>query len=43
VAKAVALEEVSSDLDPARTVAVSLSVILVSMLLAWWRFRRVEV
>jgi hypothetical protein len=43
VAKAVALEEVSSDLDPARTVALSLGVILVSMLLAWWRFRRVEV
>ena len=42
VAKAVVLEEVSSDLDPARTVAVSLGVILVSMLLAWWRFRREE-
>jgi len=43
VAKAVVLEEVSTDLDPARTVAVSLGVILVSLLLAWWRFGREEV
>ena len=43
VAKAVVLEEVSTDLDPARTVAVSLGVILVSLLLAWWRFHREEI
>jgi ABC-2 type transport system permease protein len=43
VAKALVLEEVSSDLDPARTVAVSFGVILVSMLLAWWRFRTAEI
>lgn len=43
VAKAVVLEEVSTDLDPARTVAVSFGVILVSLFLAWWRFRRVEI
>ena len=43
VAKAVVLEEVSSDLDPARTVAVSFGVILVSMLVAWWRFRHEEI
>lgn len=42
VAKAVALEEASGDLDPARTIAVSFGVILVSALLAWWRFRRQE-
>jgi ABC-2 type transport system permease protein len=43
VAKALVLEEVSSDLDPARTVAVSFAVILVSMVLAWWRFRTEEI
>ncbi len=43
VARAVVLEEASADLDPARTVAVSFGVILVSMLLAWWRFRREEI
>jgi ABC-2 type transport system permease protein len=43
VAKAVVLEESSTDLDPARTVAVAFGVILLSMLLAWWRFRREEV
>jgi ABC-2 type transport system permease protein len=43
VARAVVLEEVSTDLDPARTVAVSFGVILVSLFLAWWRFRREEV
>lgn len=43
VAKAVVLEEVSTDLDPARTVAVSFGVILVSLFLAWWRFRSEEI
>ena len=42
VAKAASLEEASADLDPARTIAVALGVILVSTLLAVWRFRRQE-
>ena len=42
VAKAVALEEISPDLDPARTVAVSVGVIAVSLTLALLRFRREE-
>lgn len=42
VAEAIVLEEVSADLDPARTIGISFSVILGSMLLAWWRFRREE-
>lgn len=42
VAKAAALEEVSSDLDPPRTIAVSVGLIVVTLALAWWRFRREE-
>ena len=42
VARAVALEEISPDLDPARTVAVSVGVIVVSLTLALLRFRREE-
>ena len=43
VAKSLVLEEASTDLDPARTVAISIAVIVVSTLLAWWRFRRQEI
>jgi ABC-2 type transport system permease protein len=42
VAKAVALEEVSVDLDPPRTIGVSVGVIVVALALAWLRFRREE-
>jgi ABC-2 type transport system permease protein len=42
VAKAVALEEVSGDLDPPRTIAMAIGLIAVSLGLAWWRFRREE-
>jgi len=42
VAKAVALEDVSSDLDPPRTIAMSIGLIAVALGLAWWRFRREE-
>lgn len=42
VAKSIALEEVSGDLDPPRTIAVSIGLIVVSLGLAWWRFRREE-
>ena len=40
VAKAVALEEGSPDLDPPRTIAMAVGLIAVSLGLAWWRFRR---
>ena len=42
VAKAVALEEASADLDPPRTIAMSLTLIAIALGLAWWRFRREE-
>jgi ABC-2 type transport system permease protein len=43
VARSVALDEISPDLDPPRTIAVSLGFIAVSLALAWWRFRRQDV
>ena len=43
VAKSVALEEGSPDLDPSRTIAMSVGLIIVSLGLAWWRFRREEI
>jgi ABC-2 type transport system permease protein len=42
VAQAVVLEDVSEDLDPARTVAVSAAIIVACALLSWLRFRREE-
>jgi len=42
VAKSIALEEQSPDLDPPRTIAVSIALIAVTLGLAWWRFRREE-
>jgi ABC-2 type transport system permease protein len=42
VAKTAALEDASLDLAPARTILVSLAVIVGALLLAWWRFRREE-
>ena len=42
VAHAVGLEDVSPDLVPAITIAASIGVIGVALLLAWWRFRRLE-
>lgn len=43
VAHAIALEEPSPDLDPSRTIAVSIAVVVVAYLLAWWRFSREDV
>ena len=40
VARTIGLDEPSPDLDPARTVAISLAVIALSLSLAWLRFRR---
>lgn len=40
VAHAIALQEPSPDLAPSRTIAVSIGVVLVSYLVAWWRFAR---
>lgn len=42
VALAAGLQEVSPDLDPARTIAVSLGVITTAFVLALWWFRRAE-
>jgi ABC-type transport system involved in multi-copper enzyme maturation permease subunit len=42
VALAAGLEEVSPDLDPGRTIVVSLGVIVVSFAVAWLRFREAE-
>ena len=42
VAKSVGLGEASPDLDPPRTIAVSIGLIAVTLGLAWWRFRREE-
>jgi ABC-2 type transport system permease protein len=42
VALAAGLQEISPDLDPARTISVSLGLIAVAFLLAWWWFRRAE-
>jgi ABC-2 type transport system permease protein len=42
VAMAAGLEEVSPDLDPGRTILVSIAVIVASFGVAWWRFRRAE-
>jgi ABC-2 type transport system permease protein len=42
VAKTVALEEVSLDLDPPRTILVAVALIVCAFALAWWRFRREE-
>jgi ABC-2 type transport system permease protein len=43
VARSIALEEESPDLDPSRTIAISIAVIVGCLLLAWLRFRREEV
>jgi ABC-2 type transport system permease protein len=43
VARSIGLEEESPDLDPSRTIAVSIAVIVGCLLLAWLRFRREEV
>lgn len=40
VAQAVALDELGADMDPARTVAVSIALIVVALALAWLRLRR---
>jgi ABC-2 type transport system permease protein len=43
VALAASLEEVSTDLDPARTIGISVGLIGLAFLVAWLRFRRAEV
>lgn len=42
VARAAALEEVSPDLDPPRTILASIVVVVAALGLAWARFRRVD-
>lgn len=43
LARAVPLEGIGPDMDAARTVAVSIGVVVLSLALAWWRFRRADV
>jgi ABC-2 type transport system permease protein len=43
VAKAAVLQEASEDLDPSRTVVVSVGIIAVAAVLSWARFRREEI
>lgn len=43
IARATPLEGVGSDLDPFQTIAVSAGIVLVALLLSWWRFRRADV
>lgn len=42
IARATPLEGVGSDLDPFQTISVSVGIVVVALLLAWWRFRRVD-
>jgi ABC-2 type transport system permease protein len=43
IARATPLERVGSDHDPFQTIAVSAGIVLVALLLSWWRFRRADV
>ena len=43
LARAVTVEGIGPDLDAGRTVAISMAVVVVSLLAAWWRFRRADV
>lgn len=42
VAKALALDATSPDIDPIRTIATAFGIVAVALALAWWRFRRME-
>ncbi|HEX3264760.1 MAG TPA: ABC transporter permease subunit [Candidatus Limnocylindrales bacterium] len=43
IARAMPLEGVGSDLDPAQTIGVSVGIVVVAILLSWWRFRSVDI
>lgn len=43
LARAVPLEGIGRDLDAPRTIWVSAGIVVVSLAIAWWRFRRVDV
>ena len=43
LARAVPLEGIGPDLDAPRTIWVSAGIVVVSLAIAWWRFRRVDV
>jgi ABC-2 type transport system permease protein len=42
LARVMPIEGIGPDLDPARTVAVSIGTVMVSLGIAWWRFRRMD-
>ena len=43
LARAMPIEGIGPDLDPARTVVVSIGIVAASLGVAWWRFRRMDV
>jgi ABC-2 type transport system permease protein len=43
IARAAPLEGAGSDLDPFQTIGVSIGIVVVALVLAWWRFRRADV
>ena len=43
IARAVPIEGIGPDLDAERTISVSVGIVMVSLALAWWRFRQVDV
>ena len=42
IARATPLEGVGSDLDPFLTISVSVAIIVIALVLAWWRFRAAD-
>ncbi len=43
LARAMPIEGVGPDVDPARTVVVSLGIVAAALAVGWWRFRRMDV
>jgi ABC-2 type transport system permease protein len=43
IARALPLEGVGEELDAARTIGISIGIVVVALALSWWRFRRADV
>jgi len=43
IARATPLEGVGSDLDPFQTIGISIGIVVVALVLSWWRFRSVDI